>query len=126
MGSSDNESIVLPFSAVFDIKKIEEFNPEDCSIDINMEIIVRIKVTGIAGKEREEILNHIKKKLKVRINEEEMLLLKEDERADLGRLDMIKSKEAEEDGDDDMVQFTKVVDDKLFCHYDCFENYPFD
>jgi len=104
MGGPDNQSVVLPFSVVFDVKKIEEFSPDECSVDMKMQMIVRIKVTGIVDKEREEILDHIKNKLKMRINEEEMFLLNEGEKEDIGHhYTMTKSYDAKDNDPPDII-----------------------
>lgn len=68
----DNGDISLPFSACFVFKKIEDFNPEHSTFKVAMTMILRIKLTGI--EHMKMVKDHIKDKMKVRIQEEESLL----------------------------------------------------
>ena len=36
----------LPFSACFVMKKVEDFNPNECSLKVAFTLIMRIKFTG--------------------------------------------------------------------------------
>ena len=54
------------------MKKLDNFQKEQSSIDCNCTMVLRIKVTGI---DDEEALDFLREKLKCRIHEEEMLLV---------------------------------------------------
>ena len=37
----------IPFSCAFVMKRIEQFNPNICSLDVSMTLLMRIKFTGL-------------------------------------------------------------------------------
>ena len=63
----------LPFSCAFVMKDIRDFIPTECSLDICMTMVLRMKFTGCARKD--EVMDFVKEKLKCRVNEEEGLMV---------------------------------------------------
>jgi len=61
-GDDKNHVCVLPFSAAFVFKKINDFEPETSSFKVALTTIIRIKFTGI--KYMKEVMQHCEKNLK--------------------------------------------------------------
>ena len=43
----ENGDIALPFSVAFVMKKFEEFDSSQCTVDVKMSMIIRIKFSGL-------------------------------------------------------------------------------
>ena len=63
----------VPFSACFVMKKIRDFKPEECSMEVNLTLIMRLRFTGM--KNQKEVMEYVIAHLKCRVNEEEGDLL---------------------------------------------------
>ena len=89
----------IPFSVAFVIKKIEGFEPDDCSINTAMTLILRMKFTGMP--EMEKIINWVKENCKVRVNKVEGKII-EEEQGRSGKVNHTKSSDWT-DGPNDML-----------------------
>ena len=65
----------IPFSVAFVVKKLENFSPEKCSVDIAMTVILRMKFTGIPN--MKTIMDWVIANCKLRMNEVEGKIIDE-------------------------------------------------
>ena len=74
----ENGDIALPYSVAFVLKQMEDFDSENCKIDVKMTILLRIKFHGLDkftnDDHMKEVMEHCSSLQKIRINDEEMLL----------------------------------------------------
>ena len=47
----------VPFSACFVMKKIRDFKPEECSMEVNLTLIMRLRFTGM--KNQKEVMEWV-------------------------------------------------------------------
>jgi len=62
----------VPFSACFVIKKIKDFIPLECTMEVSFTLIMRLRFTGM--KNQKEVMDWVINNLKCRVNEEEGLM----------------------------------------------------
>ena len=79
----------IPFSVAFVIKKLQDFQPMECTMDVSFTMIIRIKFTGLPN--MEEVMTWVEKNLKCRVNEEEGPLINHGTRE--GKVNRVKSKD---------------------------------
>lgn len=65
--------IVLPSSTAIVVKRVEKFDQVNSEVAVVGTVILRVKFTGF--EDHEEIVNHLEKDLKVRINESSFSLV---------------------------------------------------
>ena len=65
----ENGHWAVPFSACFVMKKIKDFKPDECSMDVVMTLILRIRFSGMQN--MEQVMDWVIENLKCRVNEEE-------------------------------------------------------
>ena len=92
-----NGAWAIPFSCAFVMKDIRDFVATECSIDVCMTIVMRMKFTKCHRKE--EVMDFVKEKLKCRVNEEEDLMMNPEDESRIGKYNEVKSA-SWVDGDD--------------------------
>lgn len=65
----------IPFSVAFVVKKVENFIPNQCSIDVAMTVILRLKFTGLPN--MKVIIDWVIANCKLRVNEIEGKIIDE-------------------------------------------------
>ena len=91
----------IPFSCAFVMKDIRDFVATECSIDVCMTIVLRMKFTGCHRKD--EVMEFCKEKLKCRVNEEEGFMMHPEEGSRIGKYNNVKSASWKEGDDLDML-----------------------
>ena len=64
-----NGDIAIPFSCGFTLQKIHNFQPQNASVDVLMNMFIYFKFTGL--KEMETVMRYVTDNLKCRINDDE-------------------------------------------------------
>ena len=73
-----NGAWIIPFSSCFVMKNMSDFDATQCSMEVAMTLILRVKFTGIP--EAAKVMNWVLENLKCRVNEEEGLISNDDTR----------------------------------------------
>ena len=120
-----NDHWAIPFSAAYVMKTIQNFDPNECSMQVLMTMILRFKFHGLPH--RDHVINWIKDgdkdserwglgNLKLRINQGEDYLLNGGSRSSKYP-NQTKSKDSVNDKDKDILQYTLRCMEKFFTGY---------
>ena len=111
----------VPFSACFVIKKIKDFKPEECTMEVAFTLIMRCRFTGMYN--MKECMDTVIEKLKCRVNEEESPMISETRS---GKYVKTRSSSCKKDEPEDMVQYTLRLKEQFLTHFDEYADFPFD
>ena len=88
----------VPFSACFVMKKIKDFKPEECSMEVAFTLIMRARFTDMYN--MKEVMEFTKDNLKCRVNEEESPMISENRS---GKYVFTRSSSCKKDEPEDMI-----------------------